>query len=100
MIKGIALQYKQNYPENYKEYRMCCASNEVIPGKMFVYEYTGDLFNNTKPSFIINFPTKKHWRSKSKEALVKHWSPEKVKKFKIEHVKLAVKNLTDFNLLN
>ncbi|MPQ76661.1 macro domain-containing protein [Hydrogenovibrio sp. JE_KL2] len=67
MGKGIALQYKNLFPENYVEYKKQCSLNSVVPGKMFVYEYkTEDLFSKGKPKFIINFPTKDHWRAKSR----------------------------------
>ncbi|MDG6777277.1 macro domain-containing protein [Thiomicrorhabdus sp. zzn3] len=67
MGKGIALQYKNLFPENYTEYKKQCSQKNIVPGKMFVYEYkTEDLFAGNKPQFIINFPTKDHWRAKSK----------------------------------
>lgn len=62
MGKGIALQFKQAYPENFERYKKACRENEVKPGKMFVFS-TGSLVN---PKYIINFPTKVHWRGKSK----------------------------------
>lgn len=62
MGRGIALQFKNAFPENFKAYVKACKNNEVQPGKMFVFE-TGQL---TNPRFIINFPTKRHWRGKSR----------------------------------
>jgi O-acetyl-ADP-ribose deacetylase (regulator of RNase III) len=62
MGRGIALQYKNDFPENFKAYEAACARQEVQPGKMFVFE-TQKL---TNPKFIINFPTKRHWRGKSR----------------------------------
>ncbi len=62
MGKGIALQFKQAYPDNYKAYRSACDRKQLEPGKMLVVE-TGRLAN---PKYIINFPTKRHWRGKSK----------------------------------
>jgi O-acetyl-ADP-ribose deacetylase (regulator of RNase III) len=62
MGKGIALQFKQAFPENFKVYAKACKHDEVQLGRMFVYS-TDSLFN---PKYIINFPTKKHWKSKSK----------------------------------
>lgn len=62
MGKGIALQFKQAFPENYEKYRQACARGEVRPGRMFVFE-TGNLMGN---KFIINFPTKQHWKGKSR----------------------------------
>lgn len=62
MGRGIALQFKNDFPENFKAYEAACKRKEVQPGKMFVFE-TGTF---TKPKFIINFPTKRHWRGKSR----------------------------------
>ncbi|MBU0499107.1 MAG: macro domain-containing protein [Gammaproteobacteria bacterium] len=62
MGRGIALQFKNAWPENFKAYAAACKRNEVQPGRMCVYE-TGLL---TPPRFIINFPTKRHWRGESR----------------------------------
>lgn len=62
MGRGVALQFKNAFPKNFKAYAAACKRNEVQPGKMFVYA-TGEL---TNPRFIINFPTKRHWRGKSR----------------------------------
>ncbi|HEV8651483.1 MAG TPA: macro domain-containing protein [Actinomycetes bacterium] len=63
MGKGIALQFKQAFPANYEAYRRACQRGEVELGRMFVFP-TGQL----RPRFIINFPTKQHWRSRSRLA--------------------------------
>lgn len=62
MGKGIALQFKKAFPENFKAYVKACKNNSVIPGKMFVVP-TGSLFGT---KYIINFPTKMHWKENSK----------------------------------
>jgi O-acetyl-ADP-ribose deacetylase (regulator of RNase III) len=62
MGRGIALQFKRAYPENFKAYAAACRRRDVAPGRMFVFE-TGQL---THPRFILNFPTKRHWRGKSR----------------------------------
>lgn len=62
MGRGLALQFKEAFPANFKAYEAACRREEVQPGRMFVYE-TGAL---TNPKFIINFPTKRHWRGKSR----------------------------------
>jgi O-acetyl-ADP-ribose deacetylase (regulator of RNase III) len=56
------LQFKNAWPENFKAYEAACLREEVQPGRMFVFE-TGHL---TNPRYIINFPTKRHWRGKSR----------------------------------
>jgi O-acetyl-ADP-ribose deacetylase (regulator of RNase III) len=62
MGRGIALQFKRAWPENFKAYEAACRRNEVQPGRMFVFE-TGLL---THPRYVINFPTKRHWRGSSR----------------------------------
>src|SRR5216684_1703761 len=62
MGRGVALQFKIAYPDNFKAYEAVCAHGEVQPGRMFVFQ-TGQL---TNPKYIINFPTKRHWRGKSR----------------------------------
>lgn len=59
MGKGIAKEFKDRYPDMFKEYVALCNDNKIEPGKPYYYQ---DLFGNS----IINFPTKKHWRSPSK----------------------------------
>lgn len=62
MGKGIALMFKDAFPENYKAYEAACKAGEVEVGHMFVTERR-ELMG---PKWIINFPTKKHWRHPSK----------------------------------
>ena len=62
MGRGISLQFKKAFPDNYKAYAEACKREEVQPGRMFVFE-TRQLVN---PRFIINFPTKRHWKGKSR----------------------------------
>ncbi len=62
MGRGIALQFKDAFPANFKAYAAACKRAEVQPGRMFVVE-TGAMMN---PKYIINFPTKRHWRGKSR----------------------------------
>ena len=62
MGRGIALQFKNRFPDNFKAYSEACKRDEVVPGRMFVYE----LGRMTNPRYIINFPTKRHWRGKSR----------------------------------
>jgi O-acetyl-ADP-ribose deacetylase (regulator of RNase III) len=62
MGRGIALQFKNTFPANYKAYYAASQRHEIQPGRMFVFE-TGSL---TNPRYIINFPTKRHWKGKSR----------------------------------
>ena len=62
MGRGLALQFKRAFPANFTAYAAACARGEVQPGRMFVVE-TGHL---TGPRFIVNFPTKRHWKAASR----------------------------------
>jgi len=62
MGKGIALQFKNRFPKNYKVYQEACRRGELKTGQMLVVK-DGDLLHE---KFIINFPTKEHWKSPSK----------------------------------
>ncbi|WP_242883409.1 type II toxin-antitoxin system antitoxin DNA ADP-ribosyl glycohydrolase DarG [Actinomadura litoris] len=62
MGKGVALQFKQAFPENYRAYKQACDHGDVHLGRMFVY----DMGKLDPPRYIINFPTKGHWRSRSR----------------------------------
>ena len=62
MGRGVALQFKRMFPENFKVYEARCKLNKMQPGEVFVFE-TGEAL---RPRYIINFPTKRHWRGKSR----------------------------------
>lgn len=62
MGRGIALQFKKAFPANFRAYALACDEGEVQPGRMFVY----DTRAFTNPRYIINFPTKRHWKGKSR----------------------------------
>jgi O-acetyl-ADP-ribose deacetylase (regulator of RNase III) len=62
MGKGIALQFKEAFPENTKFYEQACKRQEVKVGKVLAFQ-NSNLFG---PRWILNFPTKKHWRFPSK----------------------------------
>lgn len=62
MGKGIALMFKERFAENFRRYAAACKAKEVQTGKMFVtqvHELDG-------PRWIVNFPTKQHWRTRSR----------------------------------
>lgn len=61
MGKGIALQFKKKWPANFKAYAAACKAGEIRLGKMFIF----DLGALATPRYIINFPTKDHWRTPS-----------------------------------
>lgn len=62
MGKGIALMFKERFPNNMKAYALACKQKQVMTGKMFITE-TGELMG---PRWIVNFPTKQHWRADSR----------------------------------
>ena len=62
MGRGIALMFKERFPDNFKAYAAACKAGEVRTGRMFVTT-TGELGG---PKWIINFPTKRHWRQPSR----------------------------------
>ena len=62
MGKGIALQFKHRWPANFAEYATTCKAGEVRLGRMFIHALGGLV----RPHYIVNFPTKDHWRDASK----------------------------------
>ncbi len=62
MGKGIALMFKEAFPDNFRAYEEACKRKEIRVGHMFVTE---NLVLDG-PRWIINFPSKKHWRQPSK----------------------------------
>ncbi len=57
MGKGIAADFKKYYPEMFKQYKLMCNSGTFQVGNLFLYK--------TPNKWILNFPTKKHWKGKS-----------------------------------
>jgi len=62
MGRGIALQFKKAFPEMVKSYEEACRSHTLQPGRVQVFD-RGSMLN---PRYIINFPTKRHWKGKSR----------------------------------
>ena len=65
MGKGVALEFKKRWPENFKAYKRICDAKALSPGKLYIFD-TNELFASDGPRYLVNFPTKAHWRSKSK----------------------------------
>ncbi len=63
MGKGIALQFRQAFPEMYRTYEKACKEGEVHLGRVEVFDLGGLVGG---PRWIINFPTKGHWRANSR----------------------------------
>lgn len=70
MGRGVALQFKKVFPKNFDDYAEACRHGKVRPGRMFVTETEVNqlpLFDRgCDPKYIINFPTKRHWRGNSR----------------------------------
>jgi O-acetyl-ADP-ribose deacetylase (regulator of RNase III) len=62
MGKGLAAQFKRAFPAAFDSYRAACRRGDVVPGRMHIFE-TGA---TTAPRYLVHFPTKRHWRDKSR----------------------------------
>ena len=71
MGKGVALEFKRRWPANFKFYKAACDTKALNPGTMLIFD-TGRLFPSDGPRYLVNFPTKAHWRSPSKLEYVEH----------------------------
>ena len=80
MGKGIALMFKERFPDNMQQYAEACKAGRVRTGEMFVTETN----ESTGPKWIVNFPTKQHWRNNSQ----------------MEWIDAGLKNLRQFILDN
>ncbi len=58
MGKGIALEMKKRYPEMFDKYKDYCDKGLIDVGKLWLYKHSDE-------KWILNFPTKKHWKNKS-----------------------------------
>ncbi len=67
MGKGIALQFKKAYHNNYKAYVEACKKNEIEIGKLFIIK---DSNLSSGEKYIVNFPTKKDWRKPSEYSFI------------------------------
>lgn len=80
MGKGIALMFKERFAENFRQYAAACKADHVHTGRMFVTEVN----ELDGPHWIINFPTKQHWRGKSKMEWIADGLQD-LRRFLIEH---------------
>lgn len=85
MGKGIALQFKEAYPKNYKVYRDACKAGTFQTGQVLAV-HDGDLLNQ---KWIINFPTKAHWKGKSQYSYIE----EGLKALKQKLIELEIKSV-------
>lgn len=94
MGKGIALAFKNEFPENFHKYKEACNSGKVKTGKMFI---------TVCPELtIINFPTKKHWADPSKLEWIEEGLKDLVKvieKYEITSIALPALGCSNGRLL-
>ncbi len=88
MGKGVALEFKRRWPENFRAYKRLCDTGKLSPGKVFVFQM-GDLLEPTERRFLVNFPTKQHWKARSKIEYVEHGLDDLV----IQVRKLGIKSM-------
>lgn len=67
MGKGIALQFKEKYPNNFRTYLSACKSKQLVPGKLVI---TKEATTDSNEKIIINFPTKTEWFQKSQYSYI------------------------------
>lgn len=82
MGKGIALAFKKAFPNNYKLYKQVCEDKEFKIGGLFITK-TSQL----TPKYIINFPTKKHWKGRSKIEFIEIGMQQLVKEINAKGIK-------------
>jgi O-acetyl-ADP-ribose deacetylase (regulator of RNase III) len=75
MGKGVALQFRERYPANAAAYELAAKRGEIRVGRMFVVRDIG----LTGPKWIVNFPTKRHWRQPSQIAWIQEGLKDLVK---------------------
>jgi O-acetyl-ADP-ribose deacetylase (regulator of RNase III) len=83
MGKGIALQFKKAFPEMAADYQRACRDGQLQPGRMHVYVRSA-VFN---PRYIINFPTKRHWKGKSNLSDIRTGLDSLVNELKIRRIR-------------
>ena len=83
MGKGIALAFKQRFPDNMATYARACKTGELEPGKMFVTATHVE----SGPQWIINVPTKRHWRGKSQMAWIEEGLTDLKRVIKQHHIR-------------
>ncbi|MDR6564701.1 MULTISPECIES: macro domain-containing protein [unclassified Arcicella] len=84
MGKGIALQFKKAYPNNFKAYAEACKKEEIGIGKLFVSK---DSNISSGEKIIINFPTKQSWRKPSEYSFIELGLNDLVKVIETNQIK-------------
>jgi O-acetyl-ADP-ribose deacetylase (regulator of RNase III) len=82
MGKGIARDFKEREPDMFKAYKSICERKQMAPGKLWLWKGA--------KNWVLNFPTKKHWRHPSKI----EWIEQGLKKFADNYERLAIKEIS------
>ncbi|MCM2458840.1 macro domain-containing protein [Rhizobium sp. CG4] len=82
MGKGLAKEFKDREPEMFKSYKRICDQKLLRPGKLWLYKGT--------TNWILNFPTKDHWRNPSKI----EWIEQGLQKFVVGHAELGIREVS------
>ena len=84
MGKGIALQFKKTFPNNFKLYVKACKEQTFTVGQLLVNQEDSNLYGK---KIIINFPTKTDWRKPSEYHYIENGLKELVKIIKEKDIK-------------
>lgn len=108
MGKGLALQFKKRFGANFDAYARACARGDVRPGRMFVFDLGGEPTSAAQaplpmsfaeelavysagavhqPRYIINFPTKDHWRHKSRMQYIDDGLQDLVRQIRVRGIR-------------
>ncbi|EJF54215.1 putative phosphatase, C-terminal domain of histone macro H2A1 like protein [Saprospira grandis DSM 2844] len=91
MGKGIALQFKKKFPNNFMLYKKACQEGKVVPGKMFITTEQNLLADS---KIIINFPTKTTWKKPSEYQYIQEGLADLKKLIETQHIKsIAIPSL-------
>lgn len=82
MGKGIAAEFKQRYPEMFNSYKRICDAGALEPGKLWLWQGSDH--------WVLNFPTKRHWRYPSKL----EWIEAGLEKFVVEYSRRGITDIS------
>jgi O-acetyl-ADP-ribose deacetylase (regulator of RNase III) len=83
MGRGLALQFKEKFPDNFLAYKAAYERGELKPGRMLVI----DLNRPHSPRLVINFPTKQHWKDKSRIKDIENGLTALIEEIRIRNIK-------------
>ncbi len=82
MGKGVAAEFRNRYPDMFEQYRKICAQKLLEPGKLWLWK--------ASDQWVLNFPTKRHWRQPSKL----EWIEAGLKKFTAEYERRGISEIS------